>query len=110
MDVPLSQLDPWFIVPTDTGMRRLETIAEARGIMFLCPKCFVANGMSDVGTHHVVCWDPSVPQEVSPGPGRWALTGTGFEDLTLVAGSSSILLLGGCNWHGFIRNGVATDA
>jgi hypothetical protein len=51
-----------------------------------------------------------VPADADPGPGRWEFQGTGLGALTLVAGSSSIQLLGGCNWHGFVRNGEVTDA
>lgn len=78
---------------------------EANGIWFLCPKCFEANGGS-VGTHRVICWDPSVPPEVQPNPGRWTLQGDTFETLSLVAGSSSVWLMGrGCQAHFFIEAG-----
>lgn len=90
----------------------VDKIEEAQGIEFLCPKCFAANG-GRVGTHAVVCWSSSrgVPDKVAPGPGRWALRGAGYHDLTLDAEpgkSRSVLLLGGCAWHGFITNGEAT--
>lgn len=82
-----------------------DTIEYAQGIMFLCPKCFAEKGAN---VHHVICWNPSVPNYVNPKPGRWNLVGTGYRDLSLVAGSSSILLTSGCRWHGFIRDGEAT--
>lgn len=63
----------------------------ADGVLFLCPRCFTLNH-GEVGTHSVLCWRPRVPQDISPKPGRWEFTGTGFADLTLVAGSSSVLL------------------
>ena len=84
---------------------------EADGVRFLCPVCFEKN-RGRVGTHMVLCWRPQVPlvgtdgRAIAPGPGRWEFQGTGISDLTLVAGSSSILLLGGCNAHFFVRNGV----
>jgi len=72
--------------------------------MFACPKCFESNkGL--VGTHRVLCWRPRVAQTESPRPGRWEFEGTGYDDLTLVAGSSSIALQGGCNAHFFVRDG-----
>ncbi|MGH6995684.1 MAG: hypothetical protein ACREES_08300, partial [Stellaceae bacterium] len=53
----------------------------------------------------VICWSPKVPQDVRPNPGRWQLQGTGFNYLTLVAGSSSVALLGGCAAHFFVTKG-----
>lgn len=90
-----------------------DDIATAQGVDFLCPKCFVANG-GEEGTHRVICWSRSrgVPDDVTPGPGRWALDGTGVHDLTLNAdppsGARSVQLNGGCAWHGFVTNGDAT--
>lgn len=80
------------------------TLEEADGVQFLCPKCFAANN-GPVGTHSVICWRPRVPPDVLPNPGRWEFQGTGLGDLTLVAGSSSILLTAGCKAHFFVRNG-----
>lgn len=87
-----------FFIPVDL-------VAEADGVMFLCPKCFVENGSSNAGTHQVLCWQPHVPPDIAPKPGRWKFVGTGYADLTLVAGSSSILLTAGCRAHFFVRNG-----
>lgn len=91
-------------------MRSVESLAEAHGIRFLCPKCFESNG-GRIGTHSVVCWfEDRVSDDVSPGPGRWNPTGTSFDDLSFVAGkkTNSVLLLGGCAWHGFVTNGDVT--
>jgi hypothetical protein len=90
-------------------------IHDAQGISFLCPLCFEKNG-GPVNTHSVICWSRSrgVPDDASPGPGRWMLDGTGFADLTLngdpPGNARSVLLTGGCNWHGYITNGEATHA
>lgn len=110
MNLRLTELDPQFLKRIDdNNFRHVDSIAEADGVMFICPLCFVNNGKNDVGVHSVLCWNPSVPQTTEPVPGRWNLRGTGYEDLTLEAGSSSILLAGeGCGWHGFIRNGEVT--
>lgn len=89
----------------------VDTLAEADGIMFLCPLCFKASGAHDgVGVHSVICWfEDKVPDTTTPGPGRWKPQGTGFDDLTFVPGkgSTSVQLLGGCNWHGYVVNGDA---
>ncbi len=99
-----------------TGMREYwpfaSGLAEAQGVEFLCPKCFASNN-GPVGTHVVVCWSSSrgVPDGATPGPGRWRLVGTDFNDLSLMeepGKSRSVLLLGGCGWHGFVTNGDAT--
>ena len=107
----LTELDPefWTITDPNRHYRTDATFAEADGVCFLCPKCFVTNN-GPVGTHRVLCWRPHVPQTEFPIPGRWEFEGTGFDDLSLVAGSSSILLTSGCRWHGFVKNGEVTDA
>ena len=85
-------------------------IEEAAGVMFLCPKCFDANG-GPVGTESVICWSPKVsPESYHPSPGRWVMEGTGYADLTLkeAPGKSPSVLLtteGGCKAHFFVRGG-----
>lgn len=106
----LVELEPEFLKLNDSRhFGFVETIGEADGIRFLCPKCFSDN-KGNIGTHGVICWKPSVPQAVRPNPGRWELQGTGFDDLTLVAGLSSVALKGGCEAHFFIRNGEIIGA
>lgn len=113
------QTDTWTRVKPDgsteevTGPREhhlyVDTLAEAQGVMFLCPKCFKANNGS-IGTHMVICWfvGRGVPDDVFPKPGRWNPSGTGLHDLTFVGpGAFSVLLTSGCNWHGFVTNGDA---
>lgn len=112
----LTDLDPQFLCYAPEGdkivWRHVETIEQAQGVRFLCPKCFAANN-GPGGTHGVVCWSRSrgVPDEARPGPGRWALVGTGFHDLTLNADppntARSVQLNGGCDWHGVVTNGEA---
>jgi hypothetical protein len=89
----------------------VDTLAEAHGVMFLCPKCYATNG-GEVGTHHVLCWFVGkVPDDADPKPGRWNPSGTGIDDLTFVGpGAASVLLTSeeGCQWHGFVNNGDAT--
>jgi hypothetical protein len=122
--VRLIDLDPYFIHreirPCHPGAPGCSTVSphteheyhvpvadleQADGVMLLCPKCWQASG-GPVGTHRVLCWRPRVPADISPKPGRWEFHGTGLGDLTLVAGSSSILLTAGCQAHFFIRDGA----
>jgi len=117
MGIPLRSLEPQFLIyaPENERViwRHTDMMEAAQGVRFLCPKCFVENGGAD-GTHGVVCWSRSrgVPDSASPGPGRWALVGTGFDDLTLNADppgdARSVQLKGGCGWHGFVTNGEVT--
>ena len=89
----------------------VDALAEADGVWFLCPKCYAQNG-GCVGTHAVICWFVGrVPDDVDPKPGRWTPTGTDLSDLSFVpsAGRShSVLLTGGCRWHGFVTAGDAS--
>lgn len=100
----LIDLEASFIKRTENGWREDATFEDCDGVSFLCPKCFVANG-GPIGTHMVICWKPHVPQTIGPIPGRWNQSGTGLHDLSLHAASSSIALIGGCAWHGFVGNG-----
>ncbi len=110
MKLRLTELEPQFLKRIDdTHFKYVDAIADADGIFFVCPLCFENNGKSRPGVHGVICWNPIVPQTTTPIPGRWNLLGTGYDDLTLQAGSSSIQLASdGCKWHGFIRNGEVT--
>jgi len=83
----------------------VDAVEHADGLILLCPACYDDPPVGPVGTHSVVCWSPKVSQDHDPKPGRWDLVGTSIDDLTLVAGSSSVLLQGGCNAHFFVRQG-----
>lgn len=116
MEYTLKELDAEFIrhvVEQDrAGIRRVENKVDAHGVMFACPLCFEKNG-GLVGTHNVICWSRSAgtPDEVSPGPGRWLMSGRNLNELTLdaetVGGARSVQLNGGCGWHGYVTNGKA---
>lgn len=80
------------------------TLAEAQLISFLCPKCYLENH-GPVGTHHVHM--PFAGRDVDPTMDQWNAVGTGFEDLTT---TPSYLIVGGCNWHGYITNGEVSVA
>lgn len=102
----LIDLDPHWITEFHAGGHRKDQVqrqADAQGVRFLCPKCFAENG-GPVGTHSVLVpfKDRGVPADAMPQMPRWEASGTGFNDLTT---TPSILILGGCGWHGFITNG-----
>lgn len=104
----LTELEPhWMTEVTAGGWRRgAPDQRSAQGVAFLCPKCFAANG-GRVGTHTVLVLfrDRGVPADAYPSIARWAATGNTFDDLTT---TPSILIGGGCEWHGFITNGDVT--
>jgi hypothetical protein len=114
----LRDLDGRFLKYIDDRNREyVEDIKDADGIMFQCPLCAqkCETGELDgrrfyVGAHYIVCWFVGkVPPDLNPLPGRWNPSGTSIDDLTFVPpGAVSILLTGGCNWHGFIVNGDAS--
>lgn len=109
----LTALEPRFLRYLPGRVREFsDLLAEAQGVLFLCPLCFKANGNSPVGTHaiEVTFADRGVAAEDgshgSDGqPTRWTVSGTGYADLST---QPSILLLSECAWHGFITNGVVT--
>ena len=87
-------------------IRTVGTLPESQGVEFLCPKCFAANGNSDVGTHWVGvtfrdrgATDEQGSHGTDGTPTRWAVSGNDLQDLVI---TPSIALLGGCAWHGFV--------
>ena len=102
-----------FLKVTKPGhWQEVEDMGNAMGVEFLCPLCFTTNA-GPIGTHAVICWSRSrgTPEDETPGPGRWRMDGTGLHDLTLNADppgtARSVLLTGGCGWHGFVDGGFA---
>lgn len=104
----LTDLDAYFLkYHDDAHFSRVETLAEADGVGFLCPACFIKNG-GKVGTHSQLCWFRGhVPDSAHPGPGRWTPSGTGLNDLTFVAGDPPMAFSLGMQpcFHGYIENG-----
>lgn len=99
----LVELDARFLRIVDATHRRVvDALTDADGVIFLCPKCYAANGGS-VGTYSIICWKPGVAPEHLPGPARWPMTGASLADLTL---SPSVLIIGGCAAHFFVRGGA----
>jgi len=92
------------------GSRDVESRLDADGVRFLCPVCYHDPPVGEVGTHVVICWFYGrVPDDMSPGPGRWVPSGEGLGVLTLGArpgGSDSVKLEGGCGAHFRVRDGV----
>lgn len=84
----------------------VDTLAEADGVQYLCPKCFTCNG-GPVGTHSILNWFVGkVPDNITPTGGRWIPQGE-LENLTYIGPSSaSVLLTGACQAHFHIRDGA----
>lgn len=86
-------------------MHHVDSLAEAQGIIFLCPGCFAKNGGA-VGTHAIEVsfagrgvQDHQGSHNRQGQPSRWNVSGAGYADLTL-APSVDV----DC-WHGFVTNG-----
>ena len=90
-----------------------DNLAEAQGLCFLCPKCFLeaekvraAGGRMGVHSVEISFAGRGLQDDQGmrnkDGPVRWQVSGTGFDDLTV---TPSILVLTGCGYHGFITNG-----
>jgi hypothetical protein len=108
--VTLRELDAQLVRIEDERTMTSEGVdlANAQGVLFLCPVCFKANG-GPIGTHSVLCWflERGVPDDRDPRPGRWIPGGTGIDDLTFVGpAAASVLLTSGCNAHFFVRAGA----
>jgi hypothetical protein len=106
----LAELEPRLLNINEPGLYgTAESLAEAQGIMFLCPKCFAARG-GNVGTHSILCWftGRGVPDDLAPKPGRWVPSGIGIDDLTFIGPAAASVLLqspAGCRAHFKICNG-----
>ena len=109
----LSDLDACFVRKTVGGMDRVESLAEADGVMFQCPRCAEgkprvggSRGPAVAGAHYVVCWfRGKVSDDTIPGPGRWEPSGVALYDLTL---TPSVDLGTSCGWHGWVKSGDAS--
>lgn len=89
----LAELDPQLLVVKEPGLyHHVQELRFAQGVRFECPVC---------RNHQVLVWfvDRGVPLAEEPLP-RWAVCGTGLEDLTL----SPSINVAGC-WHGFVKAG-----
>lgn len=103
----LTSLDPHFLKHTGEGSSQyVETLAEADGLLFLCPRCFVNNN-GKVGTHSIICWFAGkVPDDLTP-KGRWETAGVGLDGLSFIGPNAASVLIGGqCQAHFYIRNGA----
>jgi len=93
-----------------TYLHHVKVMAEAQGVMMLCPLCFQKNG-GDRGTHWIRVpfagrgvTDEQAMHDDQGKPVCWEVSGASLEDLST---APSILLLGGCGWHGYITHGDA---
>jgi Family of unknown function (DUF6527) len=94
-------------IPSDM-FRHVDSLAEAHGVWFLCPKSFAANS-GPVGTHRVQIYFVGSPVPAHIGKNskgetvRWNASGTGLGDLSLTPSIQEEDEI--CRWHGHITNG-----
>ena len=79
----------------------VQTLPEAHGIMFLCPKCYQENS-GEVSTHHIHMPFASRGVDLTKHTHQWNVTGNDYNDLST---TPSYMIVGGCGWHGYITNG-----
>jgi len=98
----LTDLEPKFRKLNEAGqLQEVETIEEAEVVTYLCPKCFLKNGGA-VGTHLFMTPNKKLQPGTLGGKIYWEWTGKGMDDLTT---NPSILDVGGCGAHFYIKNG-----
>ena len=88
-----------FILGRRQHLNQAVPFADCNGLLMWCPVCTGRDG------HPIRLWQPHAPPDLTPLPGRWTFVGTGADDLTLVAGSSSVHCTEGCGAHFYIRSG-----
>lgn len=86
---------------------KVETLAEAQGVQFDCPKCQPYPHAVIVTFRDRWALDHQGSQSSHGGPSRWNVAGASFEDLTLTP-SIDCSQGGGCTFHGFITNGAVS--
>jgi hypothetical protein len=91
----------WDGDPHFGGYEELPTMQGADGVTFFCP-------FGGKKACSIVLWSYDVPASVTPGPGRWEMTGTGLHDLTLHPSVDMSRGSCACKWHGWIKNGVCS--
>jgi len=112
--VRLTDLEPVLVQHQVRDGRRwnipVHGVAEAHGVLFLCPTCWTKNG-GPVGTHGVLVTfnGRGVPNELGSqsrngGPSRWSAAGETVHNLTLQPSID-------CEcWHGYVTAGEVTNA
>lgn len=105
--IPLRTLEAAFVkrCVEPEGWQVVDDSKDADGVAFMCPRCWRENG-GPCGTHSMLCWFVGrVPNELSPGPGRWVINpGATIDSLTFI-GPDSKSIACGKHWHGFIVDG-----
>lgn len=101
--IPLEKLEAKLVRLGDAeDYEPAENVTTAQGMVFVCPGCYRKNGGIE-GTHSILVWFSfrGVPVAMTPGPGRWRVSGSNLKTLSLQPSVNC-----GC-WHGFIKNGTA---
>jgi hypothetical protein len=87
---------------------RVDSMSQAHGLRFLCPKSFAAHG-GRIGTHSVQVYftGSPVPSHIGINKNgqtvRWSVSGTSLEDLSLSPSIQEEDVA--CGWHGFVGSG-----
>lgn len=85
---------------------RVESLADAQGLIFDCPKCNAGHSIEASFAGRGVA-DNQGSRNHEGKPSRWNVTGTGLDDLTLTPSVDCTRNGGPCPFHGFVTNGGA---
>ena len=113
--IPLRDLEAQFVTLNSERSYNIEDQRNLddrmQGLWFTCPCHFAENGYSDIGVHKILCWfrDRGVPDDVTPGPGRWWPVGTTIDDLSFDYGNPQMPKSVAADCHFFIKNGHASE-
>ena len=105
-------------VMPDHSLFPVSEVATADVLYFQCPMCAIGKvrvrrddgGGYVEGAHYISvpfkAHDglPAMPQSDNHPRPRWSVNGKTLADVTT---NPSIQIVGGCNWHGYVRNGEA---
>lgn len=89
-----------------TYIPEVDRLAEAQGVEFDCPKCANGHRIAVAFAGRGVL-DHQASRAKDGRPTRWAVSGTGFADLSLSPSVDCTRSDPNC-WHGFITNGEVT--
>ena len=94
----LSALEPHFLknVEASSAYEYTDNIREADGLEMQCPACHWAFKGGSEPVHHIVLWEDRR---------HWQFVGTGYDDVSILAGSLAVWFTSGCKARFYCKRG-----